>query len=582
MIEPILSLALAVQSNRGVYALLLGSGISRSAQIPTGWEVVEDLIRKLARLRNEDCGNDPARWYSMSFGASPGYSDLLRELATTPAERRQLLQGYFEPTPDERERGIKLPTGAHKAIARLVAKGYIRVIVTTNFDRLLENALEAEGINPTVLSTPDAIEGSVPLIHIPCLVLKLHGDYMDTRIRNTPDELSVYDERFKQQLDRIFDEFGLIVSGWSAEWDSALRSAIERCPNRRFTTFWTVRGELKEEANALINLRQAHLIRISSADDFFRELASKVDSLEQLDSSHPVSAKLAAAIVKRLVVDPRYRIDLADLVNRETERVIPLLLPENFSLQGPVNAEELETRLARYGALAETLLAIFTTGCYWGTREHDDLWVRSLERSANPFGPVGGVMCWINLKRYPTLFLMYAGGLAALAAGKYRTFLELLSKPKIRGIDSEEPLVSDVHAAGSVLDWNLARLLPSLERHKTPVSDLLFTVLREPLREFVPDDINYSRLFNRFEYMLALVFVDLSGRGRAPVGRFMWNEGNFSRRRRVAVEIETELAAAGGDWPLLQAGFCGGSVERFTEVKAALDDHIRQVEPQMW
>jgi len=86
MIDPFISLALSVQSNRGVYALLLGSGISRSAQIPTGWEVVEDLIRKIARLREQDCGADPAAWYTETFNAAPSYSDLLAEIAKTPAE----------------------------------------------------------------------------------------------------------------------------------------------------------------------------------------------------------------------------------------------------------------------------------------------------------------------------------------------------------------------------------------------------------------------------------------------------------------------------------------------------------------
>lgn len=34
MIEPIHLLAFSTQANRGVYAVLLGSGLSRSAQIP--------------------------------------------------------------------------------------------------------------------------------------------------------------------------------------------------------------------------------------------------------------------------------------------------------------------------------------------------------------------------------------------------------------------------------------------------------------------------------------------------------------------------------------------------------------------
>jgi hypothetical protein len=167
MMDPFTSLALSVQSNRGVYALLLGSGISRAAQIPTGWEVLEDLIRKIAQLREQECGTDPAAWYTETFGVAPNYSDLLADVAKAPAERAQLLREYFEPTPEERERGFKVPTKAHRAIARLVSKGYVRVIVTTNFDRLMETALEAEGVTPTVLSTPDAIQGGMPIVHTP-------------------------------------------------------------------------------------------------------------------------------------------------------------------------------------------------------------------------------------------------------------------------------------------------------------------------------------------------------------------------------------------------------------------------------
>ena len=41
---------------------------------------------------------------------------------------------YFEPNDDEKETGLKQPTVAHKAIAKLAKKGYIKMVVTTNFD----------------------------------------------------------------------------------------------------------------------------------------------------------------------------------------------------------------------------------------------------------------------------------------------------------------------------------------------------------------------------------------------------------------------------------------------------------------
>ena len=60
MIAPMVSLAFSIHSNRGAFAFLLGSGISSASGIPTGWGIVLDLIRKLAKLEGEDCEPDPA------------------------------------------------------------------------------------------------------------------------------------------------------------------------------------------------------------------------------------------------------------------------------------------------------------------------------------------------------------------------------------------------------------------------------------------------------------------------------------------------------------------------------------------
>jgi hypothetical protein len=56
--------------------------------------------------------------------------------APTQAARRDLIAGFFEPTDEDAEQGLKVPGLAHRAIALLVKRGLVRVIVTTNFDRL--------------------------------------------------------------------------------------------------------------------------------------------------------------------------------------------------------------------------------------------------------------------------------------------------------------------------------------------------------------------------------------------------------------------------------------------------------------
>lgn len=175
MIDPIHALAFSIQANPGVYALLLGSGVSRAAKIPTGWEITLDLVRKLANLHGETADPDPERWYRDKFGKEADYSDLLDDLAKAPSERQQLLRAYLEPNDQEREDGEKQPTAAHRAIAALTARGFVKVIVTTNFDRLMERALEEAGVVPTVLSSPDQAKGALPLIHTKCCILKVHG-----------------------------------------------------------------------------------------------------------------------------------------------------------------------------------------------------------------------------------------------------------------------------------------------------------------------------------------------------------------------------------------------------------------------
>ncbi len=70
MIDPMVSLAFAVYSNKGAYALLLGSGLSRAFGIPTGWKVVLDLTRKVANLQGEECERSPANLFRNRHGGN--------------------------------------------------------------------------------------------------------------------------------------------------------------------------------------------------------------------------------------------------------------------------------------------------------------------------------------------------------------------------------------------------------------------------------------------------------------------------------------------------------------------------------
>jgi hypothetical protein len=557
LVDPVVNVAFSVFSNKGAYALLVASGLSRAAGIPTGWEVVTDLTRKLAIAAGEPPDTDGVAWYRTAFGEEATYSKLLDQLGATPEERNNILRGYLEPSEDERNAGLKIPTVAHSAIAGLVRDGYIRVILTTNFDSLLEMALEVAGVRPTVVASPDAIDGALPIQFEKCTVIKLNGDYRDLRIRNTVEELTAYDPRTSSLLDRVFDEYGLIVCGWSGEWDIALRNGLERARSHRFHMYWTHRGELTERARSLVQFRRATPVPIADADSFFRSLAEKVNALEQNAQQHPLSIEVAAASVKRYVSEPRHVIALDDLIREETERIYALVMGDQFPVN--VHPTQVDTEIAQRVKQLENISAILTrmlaVGCYWGFAQHERTWTHCVQRLAN-FPAITGfhIVPYVSLRGYPGVLALYASGLAALRAGNFQTLRAVLVDAVIFENGKPDRPVVTKQDASSVLGRDLAQkaLFAGVGQY-TPMSDRVRDVLREPLRDSVPDDDQYDELFDRLEYLMSLRRLEEGNRGGESgsllVGRFAWHDGNRSTFDKIVREATDQATV----YPPVQA-----------------------------
>lgn len=576
MIDPINSLAFSMQANKGVYAILMGSGVSRAARLPTGWEITLELVRKVAALQGADCEPDPAEWFRKATGNEPGYSELLDAVAKTPAERQQLLRTYWEPTEQEREERAKLPTKAHRAIADLVKLGYVRVILTTNFDRLLETALSDVGIQATVLSTPDHIDGALPLVHTPCTIVKIHGDYLDTRIRNTPQELAEYPDAFNNLLDRIFDEYGLVIAGWSADWDDALRSAMTRAPYRRFTTFWASRGKPSDKAADLIARRGATLIEISDADTFFNTVSEQVKALEEFSRPHPLSTEAAVATLKRYLSEPKYRIALDDLISREAETVAAATAAPSFDVNShDVSGPAVLGRLKSYEALSTTLIRMAFTAAQWSEGPQVNPWTKALAKLSQRRAQ-GGVVIWLDLQRYPATLLLYAFGLGAVATEQWASLHAMFNLPVLR--ENRE----DKRAVELVPVWALfqfggdaMKVLPERDRQFTPLQNHLEALLLPVFRPHFPTEEAFHVAFDRFEILAALSYaapaVEKGERYWALPGSYGWRHDN---RQRIFGEIRTSLQSLGERSPFVISGIVGKSAEQGLENLAQLEKFV--------
>ncbi|MBQ3358479.1 MAG: SIR2 family protein [Microbacterium sp.] len=525
-ISPLVSLATSMHAQPGVYALLLGSGVSTGAGLLTGWGVVRELVIRLATLTGgekaaAEARDDFEKWWAANESVELGYATLLERLAPTPAARQGLLAGFFE---GEDAVGDALtPSRAHRAVAELVRRGSVRVIVTTNFDRLMEQALEAIGISPQVIANPAGVAGMMPLAHAPATIVKLHGDYKDLGIRNTPDELAAYPQEWGKLLDQIFDEYGLVISGWSAEWDTALVEALERAPSRRYPLYWDSRSAKQDTSMRVVANRRGVVVPAANADDLFESLRDDLEALDRLSAS-PLTTELAVARLKRFLPDPARRIDLHDLVMSAVDEVAATIPREVIPKESYEDLDELYT--TRFEVMTK-LAALIVEGV-WHDREgtHDQLWFDVIARliAAANTPDSRATRATIDGRRIPALVAFAVLGITAMRRGREQLFIDVATT--VEGWDSvrdKRPFLTAhyLHYWG-IADAEWVNCLPRWggSQFKYPVGYLLNAGIRGLLRDRIPEDYEFARVFRDWEYRWALIVGLTEGYAALP-GTFL-------------------------------------------------------------
>lgn len=519
MIDEELLLAHTVYSNKGICALLLGSGLSRNAGIPTGWEIMVELIKRLALVKKEVILTTPEDWYIQKFKSPPNYSAIIEILAPTREERLNLLKPFFEASSDEISQGIKQPTLGHKNIAKLVQTGYIKVIITTNFDRLLENALRELSIEATIISNPLHWENVMPLIHSPITIIKINGDYLDTKFLNIESELSTYDSRLIEQLKFIFENFGLIVSGWSAKWDVALKQILQDSNKYRFSSFFTYLETPETELAELSKLRNGKLIKIKNADVFFSELAENIEALETGEKNNPISKPIALARLKKYIVKDDLRIHLYELLKSQME--IDYQFINNQPLPLPT-FESVKAKIDFAISRMDLLSALLIEGIHWGSSIHYDLWINTISKFAHPLKQNTSYAIYSGLAYFPSLLLFYAAGLTAVFKQNF-SFLQKLFSITIFNPYNEGERVNILTNVNPNTIMELEQLRKVLgNRQHVPMSELIYNTLKPYFDNRVTDDKEYDEIFDHFELLLGLQYIHKIGKEWFPKGRYIY------------------------------------------------------------
>lgn len=222
----------------------MGAGASAAGGVPTGYDMILDFKSRLFSAsqgitRHDIDVTDPiwneriTSYYDSSHGFPPDGD---------PAEYAVAFETVFPEVEDRRAYisecvSRSTPTFGHRLLAALVASGKLPCMFTTNFDRLIETSVaiaselreggtRSELAIATSADSADVATRCVRESDWPLLV-KLHGDYKSTHLRNTKAELQRQDESLRRVLINLANRFGLVVVGYSGRDDSVMAALTE-------------------------------------------------------------------------------------------------------------------------------------------------------------------------------------------------------------------------------------------------------------------------------------------------------------------------------------------------------------------
>lgn len=276
--------------------------------------------------------------------------------------------------------------------------------------------------------------------------------------------------------------------------------------------------------------------------------------------------------VKHFISEPKYRVQLDDLLGTETDALLGKIGNAELSVHGRWDPREFTTRVAIYERTTERLARTLGILGRWGDGSElcDVLNILSFTHRSL-LEPRSGMTIWLNLRLYPVILLVATYGVALTRSERWSSIHRLLSASI--GGDTQKPtrVVDDLNVSSwEANDNRIWQSLEGVDQQKTPLSDHVCRVLDSWKTSHMGLVPSFEQLFDLWDVLASLVFAERfsvtdatnhdtnDGMHRwTPLGRVGWRTQS---RLQTLYRVQHELST-----PLLRAGFFNGNRDDLTE-----------------
>ena len=268
----------AQQIGQPRFIFLLGAGASRSSGIPIASWMIRDFQRNLREIWDRE--GRPSDNFDSWLHSQPGwkrnetesdYAKYFEAWEPTEAARRGYLNYWMK--------GAS-PGWGYFCLAQLLARSYVGVVVTTNFDDLIYEACTMTSVmRPRVYSMIDPYV-SIEQERNRSTVIKLHGDYLYRSYKTTGKETKNIDEKLMDEVASLFRRHDIIVVGYSGE-DTRVMNLLENVPEAHAVYWCTYKDTpLPDRVKEIVSKgHRDHWFKVITEgfDEFMDELVHQLD-----------------------------------------------------------------------------------------------------------------------------------------------------------------------------------------------------------------------------------------------------------------------------------------------------------------